>query len=78
MPPYRTILSNEEPLLRYQVRCRRHCVAVRLSCKVGLTTETQHHPPIILHVMCWVALGLTQPTDYFTIKLIQYGLIKYQ
>jgi hypothetical protein len=31
-----------------------------------LTTETQHHPPIILHVMCWVALRLTQPTDYFT------------
>jgi len=38
----------------------------RLSCKVGLTTETQHHPPIILHVVCWVALRLTQPTDYFT------------
>ena len=33
----------------------------RLSCKVGLTTETQHHPPIILHVVCWVALRLTQP-----------------
>ncbi len=31
-----------------------------------LTTETQHHPPIILHVLCWVARRLTEPTDYFT------------
>jgi len=31
-----------------------------------VATETQHHPPIILHVLCWVALRLTQPTDYFT------------
>ncbi len=30
-----------------------------------VATETQHHPPIILHVLCWVALRLTQPTDYY-------------
>ncbi|GAL93926.1 hypothetical protein N44_02506 [Microcystis aeruginosa NIES-44] len=30
-----------------------------------MTTETQHHPPIILHVMGWVALRLAQTANDF-------------